>query len=48
MIPQAFHNKSEKKKINFKERPEVAQIRHVEENMHNRNGEETTRKEIRN
>lgn len=31
MILQAFHNNSEKKKTNFKERLKVAQIRHTEE-----------------
>jgi len=33
MIPQEFNNNNnEKKKMNFKGRPEVAQIRHIEEN----------------
>lgn len=31
MNSQAFHKNSEKKKISFKERPELAWIRHTEE-----------------
>lgn len=48
MIQVEFYKNSDKEKMNWKERPAVAQIRRGGKQMQNQSGEERTRKEAGN